>query len=169
MASFFSLCKLPLTGRARRSRENEYPFKTLYEPNWVIQVCMNPWPCRGSFSSSFATGASRNGFLQISRRSWMRANNSVNFSLQEQLWVTGCVTFSLNILTMIPWLWKRPRLVSCHGKAWFRLDRLLYQTTSREGQLNNSKVHIIVVFSTLLGNPIFIVTTFNSLNLFLVI
>jgi len=51
----------------------------------------------------------------------------------------GYVTFFLNILTMMPWLWKRAQVLS-HGKAWFGLDR----------RLKNSKVHVIVIFSTLL-------------------
>ena len=51
------------------------------------------------------------------------------------------VTFFLNILTMMPWLWKRAQVLS-HGKAWFGLDR----------RLKNSKVYVIVIFSTLLRN-----------------
>ena len=58
------------------------------------------------------------------------------------------VTFFLNILTMMPWLWKRAQVLS-HGKAWFGLD----PSKQLPGRLKNSKVHVIVIFSTLLRNP----------------
>ena len=60
----------------------------------------------------------------------------------------GYVTFFLNILTMMPWLWKRAQVLS-HGKAWFGLDH----GKQLQGRLKNSKVHVIVIFSTLLRNP----------------
>ena len=60
----------------------------------------------------------------------------------------GYVTFFLNILTMMPWLWKRAQVLS-HGKAWFGLDR----GKQLPGRLKNPKVHVIDIFSTLLQNP----------------
>ena len=44
--------------------------------------------------------------------------------------------------------WKRSQVLS-HGKSWFGLD----PSKQLPGRLKNSKVHVIVIFSTFLLNP----------------